>query len=759
MPQHPRLTTSGLGVSLVFVAAFVTLSLAGFDPADAPGQAVDPANMPPRNFCGPLGATLAHHAVRAIGWSVVLPVWALLATILAVFRDRSHRHAVRTLGGLAVLTATLATLLQLFAPELGPSTPLGSGGVLGGLAATLLSDYVGKIGTALVLLAASLLGFRLASDSLFTTPARDLLDLLGRFGPRRRQLALESADPAGYDYSRPARATLAAPEPRERLASPPIRPSLGPAGSVRGDGPRPPVPVLNRSSAGLPSYPRPADGGFQLPPLEMLDPPAEFAVQEHEALIQQRALILEKALREHGCVVRVVQIDTGPVITMFEVELEAGLRVSKVLGLSSDLAIALAVPSVRIVYPIPGKTTVGIEVPNENRAVVRLGELMTLTVDATSRMQAPLFLGRDVKGLPLAFDLAKMPHLLIAGRTGTGKSVCLNSIIVSILMTRRPEEVKLILIDPKKVELSAFRRVPHLMHPVVTDMDKAEALLAWACEKMEERYALLERARVRSIADYNALGPDELYRRLQIDDEEQEKVPDYLHAIVIVADEMADLVMTASKEVETHIVRLAQKARAAGIHLVLATQRPTVDVITGLIKGNMPARIAFQVTSRNDSRVVLDEMGADKLLGNGDMLFLVPGTSNLIRAQGTYVSDHEINRVTAYLEQFPAEFSKELTKLHLNNRGGKDKPGGGMKERDELYEAAVDITLREGKGSTSLLQRALGIGYGRAARLIDFMAEDGIVGVSKGSVARDVLFTWEEWEALKNGGEPAAVAE
>ncbi|MFO0960842.1 MAG: DNA translocase FtsK 4TM domain-containing protein [Isosphaeraceae bacterium] len=756
MHQHPRLTTSGLGISLAFLAAFVILSLAGFDPADAPGQSVDPSNATPQNYCGPMGAALAHHAIRAVGWSVVLPAWALLVAVLGAFLDRPERRWAGTLAGLLVLTGTLATLFQLFAPQLGPSTPLGSGGVLGGLASTLLADHVGKIGTALALLAAALLGFRLAGESLFVTPARDLLGLLGRFGIRRRYAALDAPDPH-YGFAAPAMASLAGPEPIDRLGAPPIRTPLGPAGPVRADSPRPPAPISNRSAAALPAYSRPADGGFQNPPVELLDPPAEFAVQEHEALIQQRALILEKALREHGCVVRVVQIDTGPVITMFEVELEAGLRVSKVLGLSSDLAIALAVPSVRIVYPIPGKTTVGIEVPNENRAVVRLGELMALTAEATGRMQAPLFLGRDVKGMPLAFDLAKMPHLLIAGRTGTGKSVCLNSIIVSILMTRRPDEVKLILIDPKKVELSAFRRVPHLMHPVVTDMDKAEALLAWACEKMEERYALLERARVRSIAEYNALGHDELFHRLQVDDEEGEKIPGYLHSIVIVADEMADLVMTASKEVETHIVRLAQKARAAGIHLVLATQRPTVDVITGLIKGNMPARIAFQVTSRNDSRVVLDEMGADKLLGNGDMLFLVPGTSNLIRAQGTYVSDNEINRVTAYLEQFPAEFSKELTKLHLKNGGGKDKPGGGMKDRDDLYEAAVDITLREGKGSTSLLQRALGIGYGRAARLIDYMAEDGIVGVSKGSVARDVLFTWEEWEALKNGGEPAAV--
>ncbi len=355
-------------------------------------------------------------------------------------------------------------------------------------------------------------------------------------------------------------------------------------------------------------------------------------------------MLLEKTLREHGCIVRVVQIDTGPVITQFEIELEAGLRVSKVSGLANDLAIALAVPSVRIVAPIPGKTTVGIEVPNERRTVVRLGEVTNGVSEQLNRSRIPLFLGKDVKGQPLAFDLAEMPHLLIAGRTGTGKSVCLNAMILSILMTRSPDEVKLILIDPKMVELSQFQRIPHLMHPVVTDMKKAESLLSWACDKMDERYGYLARAGVRNIQTYNSLGAEEIYARLRPEsEEEQARIPTYMPYIVIVADEMADLMMTAAKEVESHIVRLAQKARAVGMHLIVATQKPTVDVITGLIKGNLPARIAFQVASRNDSRVVLDEMGADKLLGNGDMLFLLPGTSHIVRAQGTYVSDAEVN--------------------------------------------------------------------------------------------------------------------
>ena len=338
---------------------------------------------------------------------------------------------------------------------------------------------------------------------------------------------------------------------------------------------------------------------------------------------------------------RVVEIDTGPVITQFELELEAGLRLSKVTALADDLAIALRVPSVRVVAPIPGKNTVGVEVPNEKQVMVRLRELIEACPEAMEKKRIPVYLGKDVSGRPLVVDLAKMPHLLIAGRTGTGKSVCLNALILSILMSRTPDQVKMLMIDPKMVELSPYKRVPHLMHPVITDMKKAEAVLAWAVDKMEERYDLLARCGVRHLDSYNELGRDKILERLSIDpsSEEATQIPEKMPYIVIIADEMADMMMTSGKDVEGHIIRLAQKSRAVGIHLVLATQKPTVDVITGLIKSNLPARIAFQVASRVDSRVVLDEMGADRLLGNGDMLYLMPGTSKITRAQGTYVSD------------------------------------------------------------------------------------------------------------------------
>lgn len=500
---------------------------------------------------------------------------------------------------------------------------------------------------------------------------------------------------------------------------------------------------------------------YRLPSLELLDESDDICYEDQTIEVRRKAKVLEQTFKNFGFNIRVVEIETGPVIAQYEVELEAGLRLSKITGLADDLAIALRVPSVRIVAPIPGKNTVGIEVPNEQRQVVRLREVIEECDSSARKMNIPVFLGKDVSGNPLTVDLAKMPHLLIAGRTGTGKSVCLNAIITSILMTCRPEDVRMLMIDPKMVELSGYGRLPHLMHPVVTDMKKAEAILAWAVEKMEERYSLLAKVGVRHINSYNDLGREELYRRLEVDEDDGAAgVPEKLPFIVIIADEMADLMMTAGKEVETHIIRLAQKSRAVGIHLILATQKPTVDVITGLIKSNLPARLSFQVASKTDSRVVLDENGADKLLGNGDMLFLWPGTSVIMRGQGTYLSDAEIDRVVDHCSTGEQNFVGELMNLKVED-SGEPTPvvAGGLKKRDELYESAIEVVVREGRGSVSLLQRCLGIGYGRAARLIDYMAEDGLVGEYNGSQAREVLLSMTEWERMQGLESAAAGAD
>jgi len=757
MPVRQRLLRSAPALIFLLLNLFLALSLGGYDPADAPGSGAAPANRSPllSNPCGPVGATLAHVLFNVLGWSSWLLLLGLLAVNILVVARRKVPDRVGPAVGFGLVLAVTAGLIHKFGPGIRPSPPVGSGGYAGALMATFLFSHFGPYGMLLIMVSAGVFGLVLCHDVLFTWPAREVSAWVrGRFG-RQRAGKVPALRP-GEGYLLPtapgslvetlpafpalARPALVAAAANGLTSTPGARQSIA----------QPHVAIASRTTGAFP----PVEPGapYELPPLDLLEPPAPFPIQDHETQIHARALLLERTLLDFGYKVRVVQIDTGPVITQFEIELEAGLRVSRVMSLADDLAIALAVPSVRIVAPIPGKTTVGIEVPNDRRVVVRLSEVIAAVESSTKTSKIPLYLGKDVKGTPMVFDLADMPHLLMAGSTGTGKSVCLNAMILSILMTKRPDEVKMILVDPKKVELSQYKKIPHLMHPVVTDMKKAESILAWACEKMDERYELLRRAEVRNIQGYNQLGAAELLERMRPEDEEEQKrIPTFMPYIVIVADEMADLMMTAAKEVEQHIVRLAQLSRAVGMHLILATQKPVVDVVTGLIKGNMPARISFKVASRGDSRVILDEIGADRLLGNGDMLFLIPGTSQIVRSQGTYVSDAELKRVCQYLERYPAEFSREVMQHQVSGGApGKDR-GAGLKERDELYEPAIEIVIREGRGSCSLLQRALGIGYGRAARLIDFMAEDGIVGEHKKGEPREVLYSWEEWEALKSG--------
>lgn len=762
MSLRHKVLRSAPRIAIALALVFLALALLGYDPADAPGWASAPPNRPPHNPCGPVGAALAHGLFMSLGWASWLLMAGLVVLVLPArtIRARFDRFAAGV--GFAMLLFIVAGLMHKLAPGLGSSPAVGSGGYLGAMAALFLELHFGLAGMMLILAALGLFGLALCHDVLVLGPIVQVRQALDRLRRHRSRIGAPSTAPPAAAVGRVEQgdwgggAVVEANVATQSLVFhqpiPVSRPSEPPL--IRGNTPASPRRELAAIAQAAPGE------IFQLPPMELLEPPTAFPIQEHEAKINARAMLLERTLLDFNYQVRVVQIDTGPVITQFEIELEAGLRVSRIMSLADDLAIALAVPSVRIVAPIPGKTTVGIEVPNDHRAVVRLGDVITAIEGKQRDYRIPLFLGKDAKGQSMIFDLADMPHLLIAGRTGTGKSVCLNAMILSILMCKRPDEVKLILIDPKKVELTAYKRVPHLMHPVVLDMKKTEPLLSWLCEKMDERYDFLRRAEVRNIQSFNMLGPDEVVRRLNPeDDEERKRIPTSMPYIVVFIDELADVMMTADKQVEQHIVRLAQLARAVGIHLILATQKPVVDVVTGLIKGNLPARIAFQVASRSDSRVVLDEMGADKLLGNGDMLFLVPGTSHIMRAQGTYVSDSEVNGVCRFLERYPVDFNREMFQLQVGGAsGGKDR-ATTLKDRDELYEPAIEIVVREGRGSCSLLQRALGIGYGRAARLIDFMAEDGIVGEFKSGSAREVLYTLEEWEALKKGeGNPEDAA-
>jgi DNA segregation ATPase FtsK/SpoIIIE, S-DNA-T family len=745
---------------------FLTFSILDYRPGDTAG-AVYPGRAMPHNRLGPLGAGIAHELQQTLGAAVYVFLAGWFAVVGGlVFRRSWWRWSLRSLGWLVLVpaAAVLAERWTVLAPLATP--PLGPGGSLGAWLNDWLDASFQPIGQYLLLGGCLVLGAILTMGFLLPRLMRLLWWCI------RANMGLaptaEKRLPERARVSPPIVRTRPAAEPDEPTKTEEITPS-----STEKEEPQPagahviPIhhhnqvasrdhqgPHLFASSRSKPVTTTVSDqerfATYELPALTLLEDAQPFDYSEHDQQLRDRAALLEKTFTDFGLKVEVVGINTGPVITQFEIALQTGLRVNKVTRLGDDIALNLKVPSVRIVAPIPGKNTVGIEVPNELRADVRLKEVLLTSAKNIAKFKIPLFLGKDSEGRPLVHDLADMPHLLIAGTTGTGKSVCLNTIILSILMTRRPDEIKMIMLDPKGgVEMEVYSKIPHLMHPIVTDMKKSEAILAWAVDKMEERYDLLRRARVRNIAGYNDLKPDEILRRVNPeDDEERKRIPPHMPYIMIVIDEMSDLMLQMKKEVEGHIIRLAQKSRAAGIHLVVATQKPTVDVITGLIKSNLPSRICFKVTNKSDSRVVLDAMGADKLLGKGDMLFLPPGTSDLVRAQGTYASDNEIQQVVAALECEPC-YAPELIQLQVGERPGAGDLAERLRERDELYEPAIEIILREGRGSVSLLQRALGIGYGRAARLIDFMAEDGIVGSYNGSNAREVLYTPEQWAALR----------
>ncbi|MCE7957170.1 MAG: DNA translocase FtsK [Acidobacteria bacterium ACB2] len=505
---------------------------------------------------------------------------------------------------------------------------------------------------------------------------------------------------------------------------------------------------------------------YQFPSLDLLENPEENFNVKLEEYVREQATALEMALKQYRIDGEVVGIESGPVITLFDVRLAPGTKVSALQAVSSDIARALKAINIRIVPNQVGRDTVGVEVPNTTKEKVRMKELMGRT-EAFASMKLPMFLGKDASGEVLIEDLTKMPHMLIAGTTGSGKSVCMNTIIMGFLYTKKPSELKMVLVDPKMVEMSQFKDIPHLMCPVVTEMSKAAAILEWATTKMDERYELLAEAGCRDIAAYNDLPFEELAERLNAKTpEEQARVPRKLPYMVFIIDELADLMMT-NKEVEGHIIRIAQKARAVGIHLILATQRPQANVVTGLIKSNMPCRITFKVASGMDSRIVLDQKGGELLLGHGDMLFLSPRSSKLSRAQGTLVDDHEIRRVVRFMKDVAGpSFERQLLQLRA---GAADASGLGnltdeeralksqnnssaslaAAQEDPLFPRAVEIVLETRRGSVSLLQRRLAIGYTRASRLIDLMGISGIISDHKGSVARDVLITEDEWAKMK----------
>jgi S-DNA-T family DNA segregation ATPase FtsK/SpoIIIE len=788
--------------SLLFVGVaawvFLMLAVASFHADDWPSHQVYPYPAT-QNLCGSVGAVVAYYSFLALGQGV-FPILFFSGVCLALvmFRNQIGDLWIRALG-LLLLTIAFSAIVHNVRPGSSGAFPEGHGGIVGIGTSTYLQTHFSTVGTRLILLTGILVGLLLVADDLVLQTPRLVGNAIEqvkhrapgvrwKFPPLPKLPSLPKFVTRDALKYRPSRAAT---EADEDEASPPVllkgrkkpepvldeeelqltyaddAPASEDAGLVDHSDPAPSEPAtipepkpqatINKNIiVRLPSMLKPRQsspppplpkelGEYHLPNWDILDNAEYGYAATQEKFVREKAAVLEQALREFDIDAHVVEIDTGPVITMYELALAPGIKVSQITALSNDIARALAATSVRIVAPVPGKHTVGIEVPNAQKEKVRLKELMQLAPDASTKMAIPLFLGKDASGEPLVADLASMPHCLIAGTTGSGKSVCINTILMSIMYKQRPDMVKLILVDPKVVEMAPFKDLPHLMCPVINETGRATSVLEWACEKMDERYEILAEAGVRNIAGYNKLSREELIERFNpATPEEEARVPKYLPYIVIIIDELADLMMTSGKEVEAFIVRLAQKARAVGIHLILATQRPQATVVTGLIKSNMPSKIAFRVSSRMDSRIVLDQNGAELLLGQGDMLFLPPGASKPIRCQGTFIDDREIRESMRLLKELAeAQYEPELVQI-------RSKLGGdGEMEKDDLFDDAVRIVLETKRGSVSLLQRRLTIGYSRASRLIEGMAAAGIVGEYKGSQAREATISIEEWDAMK----------
>jgi len=772
---------------------FAWIALLTFSAADPPSASIWPANSPPHNWCGGVGAWFAFQWFHYLGLGTYPALLLFTAAIAAWTYNLRLSDPWLRFVGLALVCTAVSTAAAMFWPASEEFLISCPGGVLGTAGADFLQGKLQTPGTLIVLLCALVVGLILAADEAVINVFRWLLGLGKRSGPALNRGIGSALASAGASIAtgvshvsgrlaatgaelRPSRArrgasrearqlTLELPEEEEAESAqealdadgdapvdeaepvdvaelePPKAGGDSGATAARvtelGHPPRP-----GGAGAALPS--RPDDGSFELPSLALLGEPETIDRKSIEILCREKAFVLEQTLNEFRLEVQVAAIETGPVITVFELKLAPGIKVSQVASLSNDMARALKAPAVRVVAPLPGKNTIGIEVPNIDKEKVRLKDLMHQAPARVASYAIPLYLGKDASGQPLVSDLTKMPHLLIAGTTGSGKSVCIASLITSILMMRTSSEINMILVDPKVVELAMFKDIPHLMCPIVTEVSKAEAILDWAATKMDERYALLAEAGVKDIRGYNKLGEPELRERMQVsDDEEMERIPLRLPYIVIIIDELADLMMTSAKEVEFYLCRLAQKSRAVGIHLIVSTQRPQANVVTGLIKSNLPCRIAFRVSSRLDSRIVLDQNGGEALMGQGDMLFLPPGSSKLIRAQGTFVADDELRSIVKHVRtQGAPDYHPEL--IRMPKAGGE---GGG--ERDELFDQAVDIIIETGRGSVSLLQRRLTIGYSRASRLVDQMYEAGIVGDYKGSQAREVVMSKEEWQTIR----------
>jgi S-DNA-T family DNA segregation ATPase FtsK/SpoIIIE len=748
----------GTLIALITFCAYLTLALVSYSELD-PGWSRTGDGEAIRNMAGPTGAWIADVFLMIFGYLAYLFPVMLAYQVWQQLKDRQHWQfdplvfVIRIIGLVVVMVSSCGLAVIRSGAE-SENLPLSVGGFVGLEISSAIDSSFGYVGGTLILVAMLLIGLTIFIDISWLK----LMDRLGaiaislfekcraRFIDWRAKLKEKKQARDALKQRRDVVEKVKN-EEKKRVVPKIVKPKKEPTISKRA--------VAEKQQNLFDDAP--VEG--ELPPIKLLEPakPSEKKGYSEESL-QAMSRLLELKLKDFGVDVEVVDVLPGPVVTRFEVQPAAGVKASRITNLSSDLARSLAVSAVRVVEVIQGKSVVGVEIPNQDREIVRLSEIIASSKYENSKSPLTLALGDDIAGAPVVADLAKMPHLLVAGTTGSGKSVGVNSMLVSMLYKAGPDQVRLMLVDPKMLELSVYEGIPHLLCPVITDMKEAATGLRWCVGEMERRYKLMAALGVRNIAGYNKKVRDAIAAGEPIEDplyvpmdegvsgEEGFEIPklEALPFIVVVIDEFADMMMIVGKKVEQLIARIAQKARAAGIHLILATQRPSVDVITGLIKANVPTRMAFQVSSKIDSRTILDQGGAEQLLGHGDMLFLPPGTAHTIRVHGAFIDDHEVHRVVNdwkkrgqpnYLEEI---FSESVESIPVPGYSS-DEQGESDSESDPLYDEAVAFVTETRKASISSVQRKLRIGYNRAARLIEQMEVSGVVTEMGANGNREVL--------------------
>ncbi len=711
---------------LLFIGLYITLALGTYNPNDHSWSNAVNVNLPITNLAGIFGAYISDFALYIFGisswWLVFLSIYSIFLIYPRIENEdfKSKHILVVHYLGFFLLIASSSAFEAGHIINLNINLPSEQGGMLGYLSNDILRQAIGYIGSLIFLIISFAIGFSLFTGwswlditegvgNLMCNLSKAIYEKFNDWQDRREGKRLELKRDEFVVEERK--------KFEDRVPIEIIEPKTVIKESVR---------VIKEKQTNLFG-----DTDAELPPLHLLDQPSKQIEGQSAETIEFISRLIEKKLLDFGIEAKVISAQPGPVITRYEFEPAPGVKGSQVINLSKDLARALSVVSVRVVETIPGKTCMGLEIPNPNRQIVYLSEIMSSKVFADTSALLTVALGKDISGKPEVADIAKMPHLLIAGTTGSGKSVAINALVLSLLYKAKSNEVKMILIDPKMLELSVYEGIPHLLAPVVTDMRQAGHALNWCVGEMERRYKLMSTFGVRNLAGFNQKLKESIEQNTHLTNPfslslENPEPLESLPQIVIVIDELADLMMVMGKKIEELIARLAQKARASGIHLVLATQRPSVDVITGLIKANIPARVAFQVSSKIDSRTILDQMGAETLLGKGDMLYMPPGTGYPIRIHGAFVSDQEVHKVVDFLKSKGTPTYKDEILNPNESESALAENSDSSGEKDPLYDEAVVIVLKTRKASISYVQRHLRIGYNRAARIIEDMEKAGL---------------------------------